>query len=334
MKNYLVEEILTPVNERLRPEKETAITVLLSLVVGISVFLIATEIFPYHTSNHDEGVYLQQAEMLLDGQLFMYPGELADAFRTWFFVVDGGKMYPKYSPVPAVVFGLGKLIGSFRLSLAVVGALNAFLVYLIATEAFDRKVGVASVVALALSPFFLVQSSVFLPYAPTTFFNLMFAFSYVRSLRTQGRSARRVYSSLAGISIGIAFFSRPYTAFLFALPFIVHALYTLAKSLEDRRQAVEAIKNYSLISFFGVAFVGITLAYNAVMTGSPFLFPYLVFAPNDGLGFGRHSLLGHSRVYDIETAIRANYYVLRYFILYWFSGGLVGVLLLGVGLTS
>ena len=46
---------------------------LLSLVAGAVVLLIATELFPYHTTNHDEAVYLQQAAMLLEGQLSIAP---------------------------------------------------------------------------------------------------------------------------------------------------------------------------------------------------------------------------------------------------------------------
>src|SRR6056297_3415398 len=154
----------------------------LSLVAGAVVLLVATELFPYHTTNHDEAVYLQQAAMLLEGQLSLYP-PVPDSFRPWFFVRDGGRLYPKYAPVPAATFAVGKLLGNARFSLALVGAGSVALTAAIASEAFDRRTGLLAGVFLLVSPLFLVDSSVFLPYATTTFWNLLFAFAYVRSAR-------------------------------------------------------------------------------------------------------------------------------------------------------
>ena len=48
--------------------RERPLAALIAVLAGVAVFLIATEVFPYHSSNHDEGVYLQQASMLLEGQ--------------------------------------------------------------------------------------------------------------------------------------------------------------------------------------------------------------------------------------------------------------------------
>ncbi|MFW6435558.1 MAG: hypothetical protein ACOCY1_04185, partial [Halovenus sp.] len=38
----------------------------LALVGAAAVWTVATQVFPYHSLNHDEGVYLQQAAMLLE----------------------------------------------------------------------------------------------------------------------------------------------------------------------------------------------------------------------------------------------------------------------------
>ncbi|MDY7081838.1 MAG: glycosyltransferase family 39 protein [Halobacteria archaeon] len=242
--------------------------------------------------------------MLLDGQLRMeaHNAEVVDSFRPWFFVVDGTEMYPKYSPVPAAVFALGKLVGGFRVALAAVAFANAFLVYLIVREGFDSLTAVTASSVLAVSPFFLINSSIFLPYATTTAFNLVFAFGYIRTV--WGSRHRRAYAALAGVAIGTAFFSRPYTAVVFASPFIVHSLYVLYSELGDGFR--DEFVNYSVISFFGVAGVAVTLGYNAIMTGSPLVFPYLEFAPHDGIGFGRRAILGYDRIYTPELGLRAN----------------------------
>ncbi|WP_368407707.1 ArnT family glycosyltransferase [Halorussus amylolyticus] len=227
----------------------------LALLAGGVVLFLATELFPYHTPNHDEGVYLQQATMLLEGKLFVRP-PVPDAFRPWFFVEDGAQLYPKYAPIPAAMFAVGELLGGYRTALALVAAGNVGLTTLLVAEAFDRRTGLLAGAFLLASPLFLVDSSIFLPYAPTTFWNLVFAVAYVRGARAESRNTPRTasrgrapqalarasygYAALAGLAIGIAFFSRPYTAVLFAAPFIAHALYSLVRGFSSRSDSPDS----------------------------------------------------------------------------------------------
>ncbi|MGK2229872.1 MAG: hypothetical protein ACI9QA_000019, partial [Methanobacteriota archaeon] len=48
---------------------------------GLIVAVVSSRVFPYHSSNHDEGVYLQHADMLLNGKLRIQTGELTEAVR-------------------------------------------------------------------------------------------------------------------------------------------------------------------------------------------------------------------------------------------------------------
>jgi hypothetical protein len=311
----------------------------LAVVAGLAIFWIASTVFPYHSSNHDEAVYLQQAAMLLDGQLQLYAGELVDVFRPWFFVEDGGRLYPKYAPVPSAMFALSMaLFSEPRVTLAAVAAGNVALVYLLGATVFDRRVGLVAGAVFAAAPMALATTSVFLPYAPTTLLNLVFAVCYVRS----ARDGRRDLAALAGLAIGTAFFARPYTAVLFALPFIGHALWTVARSGRNRWLGAEEsspgpdragwiglpdpIVRNGLIAALGLVGVAITLAYNARLTGSPLVFPYQAFAPLDGPGFGRRVILGHEVAYTPSLALRANGYALWFFATRWFTAGPIGTL--------
>jgi len=300
----------------------------IALATGLAVFVVATELFPYHSANHDEGVYLQQAAMLLEGTLHLAPGSepLREAFHPWFFVESEAGLSAKYTPVPAALFALGKLAGGYRLTLVVVAVANVALVAAIATEAFDRRTGVIAAVLLAAAPLFVLTSSVFLPYAPTTALNLLFALSYVRSVRRRSRP----YAAVAGLAAGLAFFARPYTAVLFATPFVVHALYRLGRAVPDDH---ETVGRTAITAAVGLALVGVTLAYNATLTGSPLLFPYEAFAPLDGLGFGRRRILGYERVYTPALALRANALVLWALATEWFTAGPLGTVaaILGTG---
>lgn len=304
---------------------------LLSVLAGVLVLFVATDLFPYHSANHDEAVYLQQARLLLDGQLWFTTDHPA-AFRPWFFVRDGAQLYPKYSPVPAAVFALGVAIDVPRLALALVAVANAGLVAWLASVAFDARTGALAVVFLVASPLFVFTSSVFLPYAPTAMFDLAFAVCYVKAHRQ--RSLR--YAALAGVAIGVAFFARPYTAVVFATPFIVHALWSLARALRDgsHGRARQAVARYAAVALPGLAFVALTLAYNHVVTGAALRFPYAAFAPLDGLGFGRRRILGHEVDYTPTLALRANAHVLWEFATRWIAFGALGTALAGIGIAA
>jgi hypothetical protein len=309
-------------------------TLLLAAVAAVVAVLVATRVFPYYSINHDEGVYLQQAEMLLAGDLFLRP-PVEDAFRPWFFVDDGDRLYPKYSPVPAAVFALGKLLGGFPVALAGVAAAVVGLTAALGRELFDGRTGLLAGILVLASPLFLVQSGVYLPYALTTALNLAFALAYLRAERRNSHRA----ATVAGAAVGLAFFARPYTAVLFAAPFVAHACWTLLRSgawrvafggdgdaaLLGRRLATASL---------GTAGVVVALAYNWVVTGDPLVFPYQAFAPHDGIGFGHRAILGHEVDYTLELASRANGQVLRRLFTDWVVAGPLGTALAAVGVGA
>jgi hypothetical protein len=333
----------------LRDHPERGVAALLAAGVGALVFFLAVDLFPYHSVNDDEGVYLYQAAMLLEGDLFLHPrGYPLEAVRPWFFVVDetaaGPRMYSKYSPVAPAMFAVGRLLGDWNLALGLVAAGSAALVYVLGSAAFDRRVGLVAVVALAASPLFLLTSSVFLAYAPTTFLNLCFAAAYVRAARTGSRR----WAAAAGSAIGLAFFARPYTAVLFAAPFAVHGLFVLVSAWREDGGLARgagrfggvaalgpslrrAVGRYAAVSVPGLAFVCVTLGYNAVVTGDPLVFPYAAFAPGDGLGFGHHELLGYEETFTPALAVETTVTVGRYFFTEWTPAGVVGTALAAVG---
>ncbi|KKF39038.1 hypothetical protein FK85_31695, partial [Halorubrum saccharovorum] len=311
-----------------RADRFTLAATLVAVATGVLTFAIAATLFRYHSVNHDEGVYLMQAAMLLSGQLEIHAGELADAVHPWFFIEDDGRLYPKYNPVPAAMYAVSMwLFGEPRVTLAVVAAGNAALVSLLGGTMFDRRVGLAAAVLFAASPLALITSSVFLPYAPTTFLNLCFAVAYLRGVRDRSLAL----AGLAGVAIGLAFFARPFTAVLFAAPFILHALGRVVVAVRDvgipSLPFPGPIRRHGLTALFGILFVGVTLAYNLRVTGSPLTFPYEAFAPMDGPGFGERRILGHTEEYTPELALRSNGYALWYLATRWIVAGPLGTLL-------
>ena len=313
-----------------RRPADTALAAVAALAAAL-VFFVAHEFFPYHSINHDEGVYLQQAAMLLEGRLWLEP-PVPDAVRPWFFLAEDGRLYPKYSPVTAAIFAPGLALGLPRAVLAVVAAAIAALVGLLGREAYDGRVGVVAAALVATSPLFVFTSATFLSYAPTTALNLLFALAYVRAHR---RASTR-YAALAGVAVGLAFFARPYTAVLFALPFVGHACCSLGSVWRRRSPGVDpwpVTRRLCVVAALGSVFVGVTLGYNWLVTGDPLLFPYEAFAPEDGPGFGHREIIGHERDYTPALALEANRRVLARLLGRWGPLGALGSGLAVVGLV-
>ena len=65
-----------------RRPTDVALAAVAALVAAL-VFSVAGEFFPYHSINHDEGVYLQHSAMLLEGKLWLEP-PVPDTVRPWF----------------------------------------------------------------------------------------------------------------------------------------------------------------------------------------------------------------------------------------------------------
>jgi len=297
----------------------------LALAAAVAAYALSVTVFPYYSTNHDEAVYLQQAAMLLDGRLFLRP-PVNGPFRPWFFVESPRGLYSKYAPVVPAVFALGDLAGKFRYALPAVAAANVALLYGVVRDAFDHRTAVLAGAVVLCSPLFLVQSAVFLPYAPTTMLNLAFAFAYFRAERVA--SAR--WAAVAGVAVGLAFFARPYTAVLFAAPFVAHAVWTLRVPLRERRVSALFRRRIGTAAL-GLCGVGAALAYNAAVTGDPLVFPYQAFAPLDGLGFGHREILNHEINYTPGLALRANASVLAQFVTEWAPLGALGVPLAALG---
>ncbi|UIP01449.1 glycosyltransferase family 39 protein (plasmid) [Halobaculum sp. CBA1158] len=311
--------------------------VMLALVAAGVAFVVAGEVFPFRSLNHDEGVYLQQADMLLSGRLYLRP-PVEGAFRPWFFVESDSGLYSKYAPVPAAVFALGRLLGGYTVALAGIAAGLVLGTVALGRELFDARVGLLAGVLLLATPLFVVHSGVFLPYALTTTLNVAFAVWYLRGERLE----RPREAVLAGVAVGLAFFTRPYTAVLFALPFVAHAVATLVSSGAWRggvpgRETTAAgrtlFRRRAITATLGTAGVLVTLGYNAVVTGDPLVFPYLAFAPEDGVGFGERAILGHGVDYTPELALEANALVLEDLFTEWVVAGSLGAATALVGVV-
>ena len=254
------------------------------IVIAVATFAFVWAIvgssllFPFLTNNHDEAVYLLQANYLLEGKLYFTSNEFRDFFSSWFFVDDGEKVFSKYMPVHAALLAFGQLVfGSMRVTLGCVAAANVILFYLLAKECYQRpRLALLATVLFTLSPLFLIQSATFLSYMTSLMLNLTFAVLFLR-----GMSRGSMFLLLgSGFVLGISIIARPLDATLFTLPFAILFFRGHFKDMKD------ILRKMAYVGTGLVLPLSIGMLINAILTGNPLLFPFSLYEPLDTLGFG------------------------------------------------
>lgn len=300
-----------------RTRHRAAVAVLL-LAVGAGVWALigSQRLFTYLSDDHDEGLYILQANALAEGHLFPPAPEHADAFRPFLSVLSDGRFVLKYAPVHASILATSiRLTDDARPALALIAGGVVLLSYGLAKEVLgERFLAALATAFLALSPLFLVQTATFLSYCSNLLLLEGFALILLRGLRL---NSRRLLC-LSGLVFGVALFARPFDAILWAIPI---GLYGVWSQRSDRTRLARNVGSFALGAVLPV--VAMLLYYRAA-TGSPFRTPFNMLEPQDTLGFGRRRLLpGQPEL--LFTPAHGTYAVFRYAMLIsaWGFGGLI-----------
>jgi 4-amino-4-deoxy-L-arabinose transferase-like glycosyltransferase len=211
----------------------------------------------------DEGAYLFQARVFLEGRLYAESHPLPKFFDAK-FVVNDGRMYSQYPPGHPLVLALGLLLfGHPRHLLLLLTALVVLYTYLIGRQFYDRKVAVLAAALTCISPFFVFTSATLLSHTPNLFFLLGFVFHLTRSLR----APRLAHAVAAGLFLGFAGLIRPYTAPFVALPFLA----VVGLQLWRRRWPA---RHAAVFGSIGLLFAALLLGANQFYNGDPFSLGY------------------------------------------------------------
>ena len=302
-----------------------AIVVLaLATAAGLWAVIGSHRVFPYLSDDHDEGLYLLQAEALSHGHLLPPAPEHPDAFIPWLSVLRDGQFVLKYSPVHASILALGvRTLGSARWSLGLIAAGVVVMTYALAKEVLgDRKLALLASAFLALSPLFLIQSATFLPYCSSLLLLEAFAFTLFRGLRTK----RGPLLAASGFLFGVAVFARPFDALLFGAPL---GLYFL---MRERRRRAQLGRNAAWFALGIVLPVAAMLLYYLAATGNPFRPPFNLLEPTDTIGFGPRRLLPGQPAVPFTPTL--GYYGLSRHVLLTSFWGFGGLLLVGLFLAG
>lgn len=249
----------------------------LALTAGIIIATSVTEQIPHL---EDEIAYLFQARIFARGKLWASPPVSTSSFYIPFALIINEKWIAKYTIGWPMLLAVGERFSAGWLVNPVLGALTTGMTYLIGREIFDRGVAITAAVLCAASPFFLIQSGTLMSHMFSAFCVACLTLAYLRLARIPSRSRRLAWASVAGISLGFLWLTRPLTGLAILIPFVI----LFARLLwQNPRQAAPDI---GILIVIAALIAALQPIYLYMVTGSLTTNLYTLVWPYDRVGFG------------------------------------------------
>lgn len=236
----------------------------------------------YHAEPHiyDASAYLFTAKMFAIGQLSVPIPPAIDRFPGPFMVLFNGRWFGQYAPGTSLTLVPGIWLGVPWLIEPILGTFALLGIGLIAARLYDRRVATLAVLLGTLSPFYSYLAASYLSHTIALFYLVWGLWALLRF--AQGEADWNLMLSAA--SFGMAGLTRDLIAILFVaivLPGIVVLSWRRLR-FDWPRWVMPGI------AFIAIAliFVSISLSFNRVLTGSPWVTPRSLFFPGDRFGFG------------------------------------------------
>jgi hypothetical protein len=250
-----------------------------SVVLGVVACWLVLDAVP-HIS--DEVAYLFQAGALSAGRLTQPTGPVPEAFTTTHTLLWHGQWFGIMNPGWPLLLAAGVRAGVPWLVNPLVGgsAVAAFWWY--CREAgLPEHVAKVAALFLVVSPFAVFQNASFMSHTAHLALFLVFAASWMRFLKHGNLRDAMIAGSVLVLGVLV----RPVDMVVALIPFAVAFLATL-------RVRRDRLAGGSVVVVAAVIAVGLTLAYNHVLTGNALTMPTSLYfnlrnpAERFGLGFG------------------------------------------------
>ncbi|MFC1669815.1 ArnT family glycosyltransferase [Spirochaetota bacterium] len=243
------------------------------LLCGFFTSQLTLRDFP---NSGDEYSYLISAKLFSDGKLSV-PSPRNKKFYDLFHIINDGKFYGKFSPGWPFFLMFGVLIGFPGIVNVLFAVLTLVVMYGLAREIFSEKTANISLILMATSPYFILNSSSYFSHPSSLFFNVLFVYLYFKNLQRE----KRFYFLLSGIILGISFLIRQLDAVVIAFCLFIHYIYFFRI---NNKIIKEEISRW-LLYLSGFLFIfGIFLIYNYLQTGDSLLTPFNKHRPYEKLG--------------------------------------------------
>ena len=232
--------------------KRSALLVLLLIYGGyLATLWTSRNVFERIPYLEDEIAYVYQAKIFAGGQAYIEQedAEVRRAFWQPFVINCGreeteaglnceGKRFGKYPPGWPMVYALGFKMGADWMINPFIVMLTIALVYRLAAEIFDRRVGVVSALLLTISPIAWLQAGSGMSHTFALFCVTLFLYGVWRIEKSKRWSL--TWGLVAGLAIGMLFSTRPLVGVSVVAPFIAYSFFRLGVSMwrgwRDRRQ--------------------------------------------------------------------------------------------------
>lgn len=237
----------------------------------------AREVFSGRPLYVDAMTQAVQAHILADGKLSVPVADDPRFFSSALVIEHEGRAFSQVPPGWSALLALGFLLGIPWLIPPLCGGLAAFGLHrLLREEGEGDGTALAAAGLMAFSPWIVFNAASWMNHVPTLACILLGSAALVRGMRAP-RSW--LWAALGGVGLGAATWIRPMEGAAFGIPATVWVVARAWRSPAGRP---------TLAGFAagGAAAVGLLLAYNQVMHGSPTLFGFeLQWGPEHRLGF-------------------------------------------------
>lgn len=258
--------------------------IIVILLIGSIYFLAISFLLHGRGSNYvvspalDPISYFIQAKIFAKGHINVPSHELKDFFTTGYCINDG-KYYSMYFPGWPLLLSIGVALGLLWIINPLFGILTLLIIYLIGREIYDNTTGLFAAVLLIVSYNYYILTPEYMSEPSSLLFSSLFFYLMVKTLK----NPKTLTSSLAGLSLGIMFLIRPFSAVAIALPVMGYSFFS---SITNRRKN---LIHFVIIILTFLPIFCVFFLYNYFQTGSIFLTPTEYYNPHNTLGFGLRS---------------------------------------------
>lgn len=264
-----------------------------------------------HLPQGDDVAMYKQAQIFLTGHRWVPSHIYPKFFDGCGMVNDKGRYFAMPAPGHSFLLLIGLFIHAQWIICPLLGSILLLVLYLLLKNLFNPLTARTGTAFLMLSPSFLLFSASMLNQNSSAMFTLLGLFLIIKKLSSNS-ALNTKYSAfiplLAGISIGIAFLSRPAIPSVFFASIIIFIII-----MEHRKQL-----NIGTIILFITGFLPFLIFQmydNTILTGHPLHYGYsLSEIPNiNAVGFGKDKgeitfgIQGHT---PIKTGINLLYNIL------------------------
>ena len=218
----------------------------------------------------DEHAYAFMGQMFASGRI--YVPSLPPPLRPFLdnqFIVNDGKMYGIYFPGHPAALAIGERLHAMAWVPTVSATLTVPLAFGVARRIFGLRAALLTLPLLLVSPYFLFPSATLLAHSTAAFLLMAFVYAVLR-LREAPDAVR--WWIVGGVALSWAVLTRPFSAPIFAVPWLVWLSADLG-----RRSPRRAMVGVAVFCLIGAGALGLLLAYQNALSGSPFISGYQTF---------------------------------------------------------